>query len=85
MTYKPTLADAGVDLIRCVNSSFEDKNFETFFKNAKKLIVLNKNLLENIDYKVIQQCLLKSTNSSLEEFKRKEDLLTASSILLSYN
>lgn len=80
MSHTPTNLDVASDLRRSIyasfsKSKFEDVNFRTFFNHA--LEILKKMNVDRVVLKRIQ----KSQDESLEDNKRREDLLTASILL----
>lgn len=83
--HEPTAGDVAMDLVRCVQQdSFENENFKTFYTNALSdwNQVVRKNI--NKEYrKVIEDCFDKFKNGT-DPNRKREDLYTAASILMSY-
>lgn len=86
MSYTPTQNDIVTDLRRCFMASFssrafEDENVKTFLEKAEYNLEKIKNSLRKSSYLSAKQRLEKAKNPSLDLDKRREDLLTASSLL----
>jgi hypothetical protein len=78
--HRPTKLDAVTDLRRCIYASFskdkfDDSNYKIFLAHAIKIL---KNMQVN---KMALVRLEKSQDESLDDNKRREDLLTAAILL----
>lgn len=86
-SYAPRPGDVAMDLQRCFEASlysesFRDKTFNIFFKHAINDLKLTENRLNKTTLRNVKKCLKRVMNKNLEIKKRREDLLTASGLLL---
>lgn len=87
MNYQPRPGDIAMDLERCFYSSmskngFENKNYKVFLKNAQTLLKSLEPTIKPQTFKKVTLCLKKATNSKRNANHRREDLLLASTLLL---
>jgi len=87
MTHIPNKFDIITDLRRCLyssysNSLFEDENVKLFLTNAEKNLETIKDKLNKNTFKLIKNRLERAKNTKYLIEKRREDLLTASCLLL---
>jgi len=87
MTHIPNKFDIITDLRRCLyssysNSLFEDENVKLFLTNAEKNLETIKDKLNKNTFKLIKNRLERAKNTKYLVEKRREDLLTASCLLL---
>ena len=86
MNHIPNKLDIKTDLRRSVMASFSqkrfnDKNFITFFNNALKNLDLLKKKIGESKYNEIKERANKSKDIQNSIEKRREDLLTAASLI----
>jgi len=86
MSHIPNEMDIKTDLRRGVMASFSpkafsDANLKIFLKNAQKNLDLLKNKIGNRKYTEVKERINKSGDSRKSIEKRREDLLTASSLI----
>ena len=86
MTHTPNKFDVITDLRRCLSASysddiFEDENFKVFLKKAEINLDLIKEKLAGETYLEIKERIEKAKDNHNLPSKRREDLLTASSLL----
>lgn len=86
MSHNPNLNDIKTDLRRSVMASFSpkklaDSNFKIFLKKAETNLELLKKNIGIEKYKLIKSRINKSKEVSNPIEKRREDLLTASSLI----
>jgi len=82
----PNVLDIKTDLRRAIMATFSkdkfvDANFKIFLKNAQKNLELIKQKVGNKKYLEVKGRILKSLDSQNSIEKRREDLLTASSLI----
>jgi hypothetical protein len=86
MSHIPNILDVKTDLRRSVLASyskkqFNDVNVKTFVDNAQKNLELIKESLGKRKYLEVKQRIAKSQNPQKSLENRREDLLTASSLI----
>ena len=86
MSYTPNNIDIKTDLRRSIMASFsknkfKDSNFKTFVKNAQKNLEIVKKSVGPKKYMEVKQRIIKSEDPQNSIEKRREDLLTASSLI----
>lgn len=86
MSHTPNTLDIKTDIRRAVMASFsrdkfKDSNFETFIKNAQKNLELIKEKIGKRKYTEVKGRIIKSKDPQNSIEKRREDLLTASSLI----
>jgi len=86
MSHKPNNLDIKTDLIRSVMASFSSKefadaNFKTFIEKAQKNLELLKDKIGMRKYTEVKDRILKSKDTQKSIEKRREDLLTAASLV----
>ncbi len=85
-THIPSILDIKTDLRGAVMASFSknkfaDANFKIFLKNAQKNLELLKEKIGKRKYTEVKGRIIKSTDPQNPIEKRREDLLTASSLI----
>jgi hypothetical protein len=86
MSHLPNEIDIKTDLRRSVMASFSpkqfsDTNFKTFIGNAQKNLELIKEKIGEKRYLEAKERIMKSEDKRNSVEKRREDLLTASSLI----
>jgi hypothetical protein len=86
-SYTPRPGDIAMDLQRCFEisvamRSFQDKTFRTFFRHALIDLKATESNIDKTTLKNVRKCLKRVLDSNLDSQKRREDLLTASGMLL---
>jgi len=86
MSHTPDELDIKTDLRRSVMASFSPKkftdlNFRTFIKSAQDNLEIVKEKIGKRRYIEVKERILKSTDSRKPIEKRREDILTAASLI----
>ena len=86
MTHIPNKLDIKTDLRRSIMASFSSKkfrdaNFVFFFKNAQKNLEYIKETVGKRKYIEVKERIIKSKDIKKSMEKRREDILTASSLI----
>lgn len=87
MSHFPTSADIATDLRRCVYASlspkkFSDETYLEFYHHAQKIYLALRKSINPTLRKEVNKRLKKTQNSQNPDSERREDLLTASILLL---